>query len=35
MGKDGETDTPLTASISKDDIVRANDGAFIGLASKF
>jgi general secretion pathway protein G len=35
MGKDGETDAPLTSSPGKDDVVRANDGAFIGLASKF
>lgn len=35
MGKDGETDTPLTARPSKDDIIRANDGAFVGLAATF
>jgi general secretion pathway protein G len=35
MGKDGNTSAPLTAAASKDDIVRANDGAFIGLASTF
>jgi general secretion pathway protein G len=35
MGKDGATSAPLTAAASKDDIVRANDGAFIGLASTF
>jgi general secretion pathway protein G len=32
MGRDGVTAIPLTATQSLDDIVRANDGAFIGLA---
>ncbi len=31
MGKDGSSVAPLTAGASKDDIVRANDGGFIGL----
>ncbi len=35
MGEDGQTTTPLTAKVSQDDIVRANDGDFIGLASDF
>jgi general secretion pathway protein G len=35
VGKDGVSALPLTAAQSRDDIVRANDGAFIGLASKF
>jgi general secretion pathway protein G len=35
MGKDGSTTAPLTARAGRDDIVRANDGGFIGLASKF
>ena len=35
MGKDGLSTPPLTAAPSRDDIVRANDGAFIGLASKY
>jgi general secretion pathway protein G len=35
MGKDGVTDVPLTSKPSQDDIVRANDGAFIGLAATF
>lgn len=34
-GKDGQTNYPLTASASHDDIIRANNGAFIGLASNF
>ena len=35
MGKDGESVAPLTAKASRDDVVRASDGAFIGLASNF
>ncbi len=35
MGKDGVTSTALTAKASKDDIVRANDGAYIGLGSQY
>ena len=35
MGKDGKTTAALTASASADDIIRANDGAFIGRASEF
>lgn len=35
MGKDGKSRPPLTAKASHDDIVRANNGAFIGLASKY
>jgi general secretion pathway protein G len=35
MGRDGESLPPLTAAKSRDDIVRAANGAFIGLASKF
>lgn len=31
-GKDGDSKAPLTASVSRDDIIRANNGAFIGLA---
>lgn len=34
-GKDGKSKPPLTAKESQDDIVRANDGAFIGLASEY
>ena len=34
-GKDGQTVPPLTAQPSRDDIVRANDGGFIGLGSEF
>jgi general secretion pathway protein G len=35
MGKDGASVGPLTAKPSRDDIVRANDGRFVGLASAF
>jgi len=34
-GKDGETAKQLNQKVSLDDVVRANDGAFIGLASNF
>lgn len=34
-GQDGQTNYPLTASTSQDDIIRANNGAFFGLASNF
>ena len=32
MGKDGKSVSPLTAKMSRDDIVRAYNGKFIGLA---
>lgn len=35
MGKDGASQSPLTAKASRDDIVRAHDGAFVGLASDY
>ena len=35
MGPDGQTASPLTASISKDDIVRGRNGAFVGNAEDF
>jgi general secretion pathway protein G len=34
-GKDGLSSPPLVAAHSRDDIVRANNGRFIGLASEF
>lgn len=34
-GQDGKSKPPLTAQASYDDIVRANDGGFIGLASEY
>jgi len=35
VGKDGDSASPLTATNSQDDVVRANDGSFVGLASKY
>jgi general secretion pathway protein G len=35
IGPDGETQTPLTAPSSRDDIVRANNGGFIGWGADF
>ena len=35
MGPDGSSVAPLTARASRDDIVRANDGGFVGLAGNF
>lgn len=34
-GKDGQSTTPFTAQKSKDDIVRARDGAYVGLVSDY
>lgn len=35
FGADGESQPPLTAKPSHDDIVRAADGAYVGLASDY
>jgi general secretion pathway protein G len=35
MGKDGESSPPLTAKASWDDIIRANDGGYVGLGSEY
>ncbi len=35
MGKDGQSTPPLTAKMSQDDIIVANDGSYIGLAASF
>ena len=35
MGPDGKSVSPLTAKASRDDIIRANDGQYIGLASEY
>jgi len=32
MGPDGKSASPLTASMSRDDIIRANDGGYVGVA---
>jgi general secretion pathway protein G len=34
-GKDGASQPPFTAKASEDDIVRANNGRYIGLADKY
>lgn len=34
-GRDGQSQAPLTAHASRDDIIRANDGGYIGLASNY
>jgi general secretion pathway protein G len=35
MGPDGQSVAPLTAKASQDDIIRASDGSYVGLASDF
>jgi len=35
MGKDGRSVAPITAKDSYDDIIRANNGNYIGLAHKY
>ena len=35
MGPDGESRAPLRAKASRDDIVRANNGGYVGKASEF
>lgn len=35
VGADGQTRLPLTVPVSKDDVILANDGNYIGLASKY
>lgn len=34
-GSDGDTKPPLNAAASRDDIIRANDGGFVGLAINY
>jgi general secretion pathway protein G len=34
-GRDGDSKGPLSASVSRDDVVRANNGAFIGLGENY
>jgi len=34
-GKDGKSQTPFTSKVSRDDIVRANNGRYIGLVSDY
>jgi len=35
MGKDGQSVPPLTAKVSRDDVIWANDGDYVGKASQF
>ena len=35
VGRDGDSRPPLTAKPSRDDVLRANDGRFLGLASDY
>jgi general secretion pathway protein G len=35
LGKDGTSKPPLTAQPSRDDVIRANNGRFVGLASDY
>jgi len=35
MGPDGQTAAPLAANFSHDDIIRANDGSFVGRAANY
>jgi general secretion pathway protein G len=35
VGKDGQSAAPLTAQRSKDDVIWARDGGFVGLASDY
>ena len=35
VGKDGESRAPLSVPVSADDVIRANDGAYIGLAANY
>jgi general secretion pathway protein G len=35
MGPDGKSVTPLTAATSRDDIIRANDGGYFGVAADY
>ena len=34
-GKDGDSKLPFTTAVSKDDVVRANNGRFVGLAEDY
>lgn len=35
LGRDGETTTAFTAKKARDDVVRANNGGFVGLAEDY
>ncbi len=34
-GKDGRSQKPIVSNVSQDDIIRARNGRFVGLASDF
>jgi general secretion pathway protein G len=34
-GRDGQSQSPLTAKVSRDDIIRASNGGFIGLGANY
>jgi len=35
VGADGQTTSQVTKDVSRDDVIRARDGGFIGLAADF
>jgi general secretion pathway protein G len=35
LGADGKSKTPLTSSLSRDDIIRASNGGYIGIAAEY
>lgn len=35
LGADGKSKTPLTAKASRDDIIRANNGGYVGIAAEY
>jgi general secretion pathway protein G len=35
LGKDGKSQPPFTALVSQDDVVRTNDGGYVGLVSDY
>jgi general secretion pathway protein G len=35
LGPDGQSVSPITAKVSRDDIIRANNGAFVGVAADY
>jgi len=35
QGEDGASAAPLSATVSLDDVIRANDGAYIGIARRY
>jgi len=35
VGADGQSRPPLTAAVSRDDVIMANDGNYVGLASDY